>query len=569
MKVAHRWVGVVVACAIGCGDSGAGTNTDGASGASAASTGEHTQSPPTGSDPTRDDDSATAGVPTDTAVDGSNSATDSATSDGPTTGTMPNTHGQFTLSDTGTGTDPDTDPGLPDTSTGPGDPDTTNGPGDPDTTDTPNDTGPGGDDGTSTGVVDPDTTDGGDDTSTGGDDTGGVVPFCDGQGGILVPGPEQTCTGDLAEKTFVFALCSCSKLTTTGVFMTDSFNSNDPDQPVQNGGSVGVNGSYTTNVLADIGGALWIDGDMSTLAVHDVAQDLQCGGNISTTLLSHVGGDAYVEGNIGGLLPLMTIDGDLHIPANKVSNGATVLGQKIKEPVQVKTPCDCSDPIDIAGIVQGYKADNDNDEAMVPVTRLENILAESVELDCGRYFFTEAQSLLSLELVLTGRTVIAIEGDFNNLGLFNLELGPDAELDLFVSGDMTFVDLAQIGDIARPANLRIYVGGQVTFASGFQLGGNLYMPNSVFNAAGLASVYGSLFVGGIQIVELFSIHYDAAILEIEGCEEPGGSCGDCHDCLNPTPKCGPGGECVACQTDADCCPPHRCNDDGTCGPTPG
>lgn len=546
MRMVQRWVGVAVACAIGCGDSTSGSATDGVTGVSGQSTGDGNEGPPTTTDATRDDASATA----DVSAEGSHTATDSASANDST--------------DPGPGTATTDISGDPDTGTNPPDPDA-------------DDTTSGGDDTTTTGgaVSDGDTgTTGpdpsaGDDSGTGDDTTGGgVVPFCDGQGGILLPGPEQTCTGDLGEKTFKFALCSCTAVNTTGTFFTDSFNSNDPDQPVMNGGSVGVNGNYTANVLTEIGGALWIDGDMSTLAIHDVAQDLQCGGDISTVLLSHVDGDAHVEGNIGGFVPLMTIDGDLHQPAGKSSLGAAVLGQKIKEPVDIQTPCDCSDPLDIAAIVQGYGADNDNDEAGVPVDRLANIVVDTVELDCGRYYFSKAQSLLSLKLALTGRTVIAIDGDFNNLGLFDLELGPDAELDLFVAGDMTFVDLATIGDIDRPAALRIYVGGDVTFANGFQLGGNLYMPNAVFNAVGLASVYGSLFVGGINIIELFSIRYDSAILELEGCEEPGGECGDCHDCLNPTPACGPGGECVPCQTDADCCPPFLCNS-GACLPAPG
>lgn len=542
----------MVAFTLACGDSGAGTATDADTGGNStrdsATTEVDTPSQPT-----------TSGPPPETA-DGTQTGTESAT-------------GSTTVDLTAT-TAPSDTTHIPETTTGPGDTTTTGsssdtgpGPGEDSSTSTSSsDTSTSSGEDSSTGTSTSDTTDTSD-TSDTTDGTTGLEAFCDGEGAILLPGDEVTCTGDLAEKTFTFALCSCTGVTTVGTFNTDSFNSNDPNTPDINGGSVGVNGDYSANVQAGIGGALWIDGSMSTVLLHDVAQDLQCGGTVSALALSHVDGDAYVEGNIGGLLPLMTIDGDLHIPQGKAVN-ANVNGQIIKEPVNVDTPCDCSDPIDIPGIVQHFKNNNDNATLGIDPAEFETIdLVKTIELPCGRFFFTEIQSLVSLNIKITGRTVIAIEGDFNNLGLFDLEIAPDAELDLFVNGNLTFVDLATVGDTTRPAALRSYVHGDVSFANLFTLGGNLYMPNSEFNAAGLGSVFGALFVGGIQIVDLFWIHYDSAILELEGCEDPGGSCGDCHDCLNPTPSCN-GGECGPCQSDADCCPPFHCFEGG-CYPEPG
>ncbi len=402
---------------------------------------------------------------------------------------------------------------------------------------------------------------------TSGEETG-EADFCAGNGGILLPG-DDICTGDLGEKTFTFALCSCTNFTTAGVFTVDAFNSDaNKPQPV-NGGSVGINGNYTTVALAGIGGALWVDGKVSTVAIHDVGETLQCGGDVSATVVSHVNEDAYVEGNIGGILPLMTIDGDLHMPANKVNGGALVLGQTIKGPVNVETPCDCNNPIDVDKIVQGYEQDNDNAAAGIDEDLLDDvILPLQIELPCGVYFFSDIQHLLALKIVLTGRTVIAVDGDLTSIGLLDLELGPDAELDLFIAGDASFADLATLGDTKRPAAFRMYVGGQVTFASLFTFGGNLYQPNAVFNAAGLSSIWGSLYVGGINLVGAFAIHYDEAILDIEGCGEPGGGCIDGDDCGNPTPACIEG-TCVPCQVDADCGPPLTCQEGGVCYPIPG
>lgn len=532
VKRLWKYGGLAAAVVMACGDSGVGTIGDSATASAGSTSGTggagETQGVPTGSDSATESAEGTR--------TGSDSATDTAN---PTTGALVMTSGSSGSTDTTTGSETGSSSGSAGTASTGADPGTSTGPGDP---------------GTSTGT---------DETSGG---TTGSLSFCDGEGGILLPGDEQ-CTGDLGEKIFVFALCSCTDVSVLGTFTTDSFNSNDPNMQKLAGGSVGVNGDYNTTALVDIGGALWIDGAMGTTAIHGVAKNLQCGGDVTPTLVSTVSEDAYVEGNIGGLVPLMTIDGDLHIPNGKTIK-ANVNGQIIKGMVDVQTPCDCSDPVDIAGIVAGFKNDNDNDENGVDPTALQDLgLIKDIELPCGRYFFTEITSLLALTITATGRTVIAVEGDLTDVGIFDLEIAPGAEVDLFVAGDVEFANLAALGDPNRPAALRIYVAGDVTFASGFQLGGNLYAPNTIFNSAGLGDVWGSLFVQGIQLIDLFAIHYDAAVLEQTGCLDPGGECGDCHDCLNPTPKCDKG-ECVPCEVDADCCPPFLCMG-GQCLPQPG
>lgn len=486
--------------------------------------------------------------------------TDATGGPGDTTQGSPTTGAPSTLSDTGSGSASESDGNAETTpTTGPA----------ATTTDT-GDTSTGTVGTTSVGTTSVGTT--GDTTSADtdtGDSTTGEPDFCAGEGSILLPGETDKCTGDLGENTFTFALCSCTNFTTAGVFTVDAFNSNDNVPQPLHGGSVGINGNYTTVALADIGGTLWVDGKVSTVAAHEVGEILQCGGDVSATVLSHVNEDAFVEGNIGGLLPLMTIDGDLHQPVGKVNAGANVLGQTIKGPVSVATPCDCSNPIDIAGIVEGYKEDNDNELAGIEPDELADlVLPKVIELPCGVYFFTDIEHLLALKIKLTGRTVIAVQGDLTSIGLFDFELGPDAELDLFIKGNASFADIATIGDTERPAAFRMYVGGVVTFASLFTLGGNLYQPHAVFNAGGLAEIWGSLFVGGINLVGAFAIHYDEAILDIDGCEPPGGACFDGDDCGNPTPTCKQG-ECVPCETNEDCGPPLTCQPGGVCFPLPG
>lgn len=405
------------------------------------------------------------------------------------------------------------------------------------------------------------------DATTSGESTGGTtgaVDFCEGMGGILVPGDEMTCTGDLGKKTFLFAICSCSGLTANNTLKTDSFDSNMMNMMPMDGGSVGVNGPYTASSSVDIGGSLWVDGKIQTFNQHEVAQILQCSDDVNANSPSHVADDLYLEGNINAQNKTLTIDGDLHIQAGKQNNGATVGGKTIKGPVEVKTPCDCSDLIDVPKIVQGYMADNDNDSVPLAVDELIGLpQPKELELPCGRYFLTGIDSNSSLKISLTGRTVIAIAGDVKNAGAFTIELGPAAELDLFIAGNAEFNNVAAIGDPKRPAATRIYVGGSFKFASNFTLGANLYQPNATFTANNMSEIWGSLFVGGLNLASPLVVHYDQAILELEGCDDPNKPCGDCHDCANPTPTCTKEGTCGPCVVDSDCCPPLAC-DGGIC-----
>lgn len=418
------------------------------------------------------------------------------------------------------------------------------------------------DPGTSTGTTGTTSATTGESTSTSG--TTGPVDFCAGEGGILLPGDEVTCTGDLGKKTFLFAICSCSGLTANNSLKTDSFDSNDPNMVPMDGGSVGVNGPYSAASMVDIGGSLWVDGKIQTFNAHEVAQQLKCSDDLTAGSPSHVAADLFTEGNLFAQNMTLTIDGDLHIRPNKANNGAKVLGATIKEQVEVKTPCDCEDLIDVPAIVGGYMQANDNDALPIAPDELVGLpQPKSVELPCGRYFFTGIDSNSTLDITLTGRTVIAIAGDVQNAGAFHITLGPEAELDLFIAGNANFNNVATIGDPKRPAATRIYVGGAFKFASNFTLGANLYQPNAVFTANNMSEIWGSLFVGGLQLASPLVVHYDQAILDLEGCDPPGEGCGDCHDCANPTPACTGDGTCGPCMVDDDCCPPLVC-DAGVC-----
>ncbi|MCA9657460.1 MAG: hypothetical protein KC486_03900 [Myxococcales bacterium] len=383
------------------------------------------------------------------------------------------------------------------------------------------------------------------DTDTG---TTGGGDFCEGGGGLQVPG-DDTCTGDIGKKTFLFAACSCGDVTINNKLLTDSFE--------MGGGSVGTNGAYKATSQVDIEGSLWASGAISSFNSHSVSEHLQCKSTVSASGTAAVGGDAYVEDDISAPNKSLTIDGDLHIPAGK-THDAVVNGAVIVENVAVKTPCDCEDPLDIPGIIDAFAGVSDNQEMGVDPDVLKNTaMATTVDLPCGIYVLNEITANAAATLNILGRVVVVVPGDIQASGPFTVNIAEKAELDLFVGGAAYFANTIELGDPARPSATRAYFHGQTTFAGAFDVGANIYMPNAAFKANNAVEMWGALFVGSLDVAGPLTIHYDEDILDLEGCDEPGEQCGDCHDCVNPTPAC-VDGECGPCQTSADCCPPLQC-----------
>src|SRR5262249_58275114 len=76
---------------------------------------------------------------------------------------------------------------------------------------------------------------------------------------IDVPVPGQpVCAGNLAQRTFRWALCSCRNVVASSLLTTDAFNSaTGPYMPGGKGGAVGLNGSLTGSSGFNIGGTVW------------------------------------------------------------------------------------------------------------------------------------------------------------------------------------------------------------------------------------------------------------------------------------------------------------------------
>ena len=366
--------------------------------------------------------------------------------------------------------------------------------------------------------------------------------FCAGSGGIVLPGTTQ-CTGDIAKKLFRFGLCSCTGIATNGSVQTSSFDSS-THETKKTGGSIGTNGDFRVNGDTDIGGSVFTPTVTSFNGGGRIAQELRSGAGAASNGPLTVGGDYYGSVASG---PSITVAGAQHVP------------------VAVAPPCDCAEQVPIAAYVSAFAKDNDDAAAgLTPQSFGRGTESQDVTLACGRYYFDEISPNGALTLRLQGRTAIFVGGDAATNGGLSFVFEKGAELDLFVDGNLIANGGAAFGNVDAPAHARIYVAGpQVSVNGDAAIAANLYAPNAAVALNGGQKTRGSVYAKAVEINGPLDLEYDEAILGIQGCEAPGGSCQTCGDCSGSTPACS-GGKCAACKTNADCCAPLMCAADGSC-----
>lgn len=406
-------------------------------------------------------------------------------------------------------------------------------------------------------------------TSSGSVLDAGLEQFCAGSGGISIPGTTD-CTGDIGKKVFLFAMCSCTTLTSQNTVNTDSMDAAKPGMPLA-GGSVGVNGNYTCSAANDIQGALIVGGAFSAMNTHNVLQNMTVAGKSQVLAQATAKSDAYLGDAVSGTPKNLTISGKMYTPLTSNVNQVNGLGGFSITPVNVPPPCDCTEPVDIQGIVDAFKGTNDNLTNMILTDALTSMpeYPKDITLPCGRYFFDGIVVNNPVTLRLTGRTVIAIGGNINVSGALNIELAEGAELDMFVTGTVFLNNVASIGSKTSPKSTRIYIGGNdVTMSGALTLSANFYLPNAVFNVMNDLEMWGALFAKQINSSARVRVHYDEGILNIPGCQGGDEPCKDCGDCVNPNPSCGADGTCGPCTKNEECCAPLICNAIGECVPPP-
>jgi hypothetical protein len=333
--------------------------------------------------------------------------------------------------------------------------------------------------------------------------------------------PDNVCTGTIAVKTFVHALCTCESYATSTKLTTDSFDSAmGPYTPGGTAAPVGIDGTLQTNDTVDVGGTLTVAGTSATLMADlHTARALNVGGSLGTGVNVTAGTDAQIAGNVN--LASLTVAGTLTVPAGNTISGTVTAGATVRGPVNITSPCACaqSDLVDIAAFVAAHKTDNDDAAIGLDPTRLTNYTGDvTLDLPCGVYYIGPVSGSGALTLRVTGRVAVLVDGDVTATHPLTAELDTDdAELDLMIGGTLIANADLMIGRADHPARTRLYVGGSGTIqlSGTSQLAANLYAPLAPLAVSGGATVYGSLFVRLLQQSAPVMIHYDVDVLRAD------------------------------------------------------
>src|SRR5262249_22802445 len=142
----------------------------------------------------------------------------------------------------------------------------------------------------------------------------------------------------------------------------------------------------------------------------------------------------------------------------------------------VKEAVNCT-PIDVNAIVANRAGTNNDNNNVTPVLA-PDILTKGgappkIDLPCGNFYFTGITQPTTI--VAHGRTGIYVQGNIQAGGDLKITLDPTAELDIFVTGNVSTQSSLTIGSANYPALTRVYLGttGTFTVQSGAIYGANI------------------------------------------------------------------------------------------------
>jgi len=194
----------------------------------------------------------------------------------------------------------------------------------------------------------------------------------------------------------------------------------------------------------------------------NVRGDLSLQGEGFVPGYTRVARHAFFGSNFTGLGPL-TVLGDVHHAGDLVAVPPLVSGAITREPVNVRPPCPCGpgEVLDVAALVDGAARANDNALLGIQEGALRQVVgSKHLQLPCGRYYFSEVSGLGDIQVDVLERVAIFVEGDVAAAGNMEFRVGPRAELDLFIKGNLGSIGRASFGTTERPAATRIYVAGR-------------------------------------------------------------------------------------------------------------
>jgi len=410
---------------------------------------------------------------------------------------------------------------------------------------------------------------------------------CNGGGPPIVINGQ--CSGQTAQTTFRWALCSCKDVTMSSRLVTDAYDSTQgPYVPGGLGGGVGLNGAFDATSDNDIYGALWSSatGGVTTSSVNHVYEELHVGGSITAGGTFAVGYEGFVRGDVSAPGSL-AVTRALHVsPSSTIRGNVTYASLVNNVPVVVPPPCDCAPGqiLPIGSIVASHRTNNDNAAIGLNANALATPLGHAVrlELPCGYYYLSKIDNGQDpVTIVAKGHVALFIDGDAT-AGPLTFSLDPTSTFDVLLTGvikpwpgsDFNY------GSPSYPALMRIYSGGtDPTELAAGNFAGEFYAARSPIVAQSLLTAYGAMYAGDFRSSAEVDIHYDRAVLNAgstcpptppppgdagaggDGGRADGGTgCNSCQDCGNQACN---GGTCGACSSSADCCAPLICAG-GTC-----
>jgi hypothetical protein len=298
---------------------------------------------------------------------------------------------------------------------------------------------------------------------------------------------------------------------------TDAYDSRNPSVTDELAAAVGIGGDLVASAEVRAGGALWVAGPNGISATNSIraAASLRVGGPLwMRSDHAELGGDAYVNGDVTGDV---RVSGTLHVPPGATVDGAvdaTMVDSS--QAVAVAPPCDCgASVVDLAGAIAGAASQNaDADVGLAPSALVSVTAPTTLTLPCGTFSLSTINATASVTLIVSGRTLLAVDGDVTVRGGLAIQLGPMAELDLLIGGQLIATGGGAFGAAGGAARFRVWIAGTtIAFDDAPTVNAIVHAPSAWVNAARGLPLSGSLLARDVSIGADSTLHFDRAILE--------------------------------------------------------
>ncbi|MDC0714681.1 hypothetical protein POL68_39900 [Stigmatella sp. ncwal1] len=351
------------------------------------------------------------------------------------------------------------------------------------------------------------------------------VTYCQGSGPPVLVGSggagTTVCSAQVAQQAFPYALCTCETLALSAPLRVDAFHgSQGPYTVGERGGALGVNGNLTSDNVVDVGGALSAEGLIRMGFSLSVGGDLHGSGSLMGNGTFSMAQNARVRGNVE--VGSLTVGGRLTVPSESILTGPIQAAEVLRQPVEALSPCGCAPAaqVDIAAFVANHERVNHNADIGLEPSALEGFTgSRTLELPCGRFYLNRIAGQGGLTIVAQGRTALFV-GEGVSLGehLAVQVQGPEAELDLFIGGDVAVTGSLLLGGGAKTPRMRVYIAGAgiLTLPVDSAIEGHLYAPQVLLRLSGNAEVFGSVFVRRVEASNTALLHHDLDVLNAAG-----------------------------------------------------